>query len=266
MPPSGGDRRPLWLSVLAGLALHAGLALWWWVRASVPAPVVAPPPMTVRLAETAQAGVTAAPKAQATARPRTEAARPQPVSPAPPVVSPRARAEPAALTKPPSPAAAPTPAPTQALSAPLTPNPAPAAVAEAPRVASTGAVPTTPLTTSTPSASTSSAAGNVSTSATTADSRAPVDLPSASVRYLVPPVLTFPPGSEDMGESGSVTLRFLVDEKGVPIKIERVKSSGYPRLDQQAVSVIRRARFVPHLVQGEPRAFWVTQPFNFVLH
>jgi protein TonB len=91
-------------------------------------------------------------------------------------------------------------------------------------------------------------------------------MPSASISYLVQPVLTFPPGSEDLGESGSVTVRVLVDEKGVPTKVERVKSSGYPRLDQQAVSVIRRARFVPHQVQGEARAAWATVTLNFNLH
>jgi protein TonB len=79
----------------------------------------------------------------------------------------------------------------------------------------------------------------------------------------VKPVLTFPPGSEDMGESGSVTLRVLVDDKGVVSTVQRLKSSGYVRLDQHAASVIRRARFRPHLVNGVPRAAWATVTLNF---
>lgn len=91
----------------------------------------------------------------------------------------------------------------------------------------------------------------------------PVDMPSASVEYLVKPVLDFPPGSEDLGEFGSVTLRVLVDEQGMVSTVQRLKSSGYARLDQHAVKVIRRARFKPNLVHGEPRAAWVTVPLNF---
>ncbi len=83
------------------------------------------------------------------------------------------------------------------------------------------------------------------------------------VTYLVKPDLKFPPGSEDLGEFGSVTLRVLVDVQGGVSAVQRLKSSGYARLDQQAANVIRRARFNPHQVNGVPRAMWVTIPVNF---
>jgi periplasmic protein TonB len=91
----------------------------------------------------------------------------------------------------------------------------------------------------------------------------PVEMPSSSVTYLVKPVLTFPPGSEDLGEYGSVTLRLLVDDKGVVTTVQRLKSSGYARLDQHAASVIRRARLNPHVVNGVPRAAWTSVTLNF---
>jgi protein TonB len=263
-----GDGRPFWCSLLAVLALHGVLA--WGLASHQLAPIASTTqqPMQVRLAAEAQSGGPVVMR-QAPAAPRSERAQPkavpadvphQAIVPAPQQVSPPTPA----ATAQPRPAAGNEPA--QHLPAPasnlLQLNPT---QANAPVAANTHAVAPVAAANTAPTSQAGSAAPRADADAQPA-AKGPVDMPSASIRYQVQPVLTYPPGSEELGESGSVMLRVLVDEKGVPIKVERLKSSGYPRLDQHAVSVIRRARFVPHLVQGEPRAFWATVPLNFVLN
>ncbi len=275
-----GGQRPLVYSVLAGLALHALLA--WGLgalHAQQPAPT-APQPMQVRLAAEVQSGgpqavrkvlpAQPADKAQpkstdkqisaARTTPPADVSRPPAIAPVPPQATP----QPQVATAQPRPA--PSNEPAQHGSAPvgnLTP-PTPAHV-NVPAAANAHAAAPAPAPNTT-----ATAQGNSATTRADADAqpaaKGPVDMPSASISYLVQPVLTYPPGSEELGESGSVTLRVLVDEKGVPSKVERLKSSGYPRLDHQAVSVIRRARFVPHQAQGEPRAAWATVTLNFRLN
>jgi protein TonB len=90
-------------------------------------------------------------------------------------------------------------------------------------------------------------------------------LPSSAVRYLVEPPLAYPRASRELGEQGVVRLKVLVDETGRPRDIEIAKSSGYPRLDQAAVSAMRAARFQPHLEEGVARTVWVLAPLTFNL-
>lgn len=82
--------------------------------------------------------------------------------------------------------------------------------------------------------------------------------PSSAVRYLVKPVLTYPRASRELGESGEVQLKVYVDEQGRPRDIEVLRSSGFPRLDQQAIQAMKAARFQPLMEDGVPRAVWVT--------
>ena len=94
---------------------------------------------------------------------------------------------------------------------------------------------------------------------------APREFQASAVSYLVPPVLTYPRVSRELGEQGSALLRVLVDERGRPTEIQVVKSSGYPRLDQQAVQAMRAARFKPHVEDGIARPMWVRTPQTFIL-
>lgn len=94
---------------------------------------------------------------------------------------------------------------------------------------------------------------------------APREFQASAVSYLVPPVLTYPRVSRELGEQGSALLRVLVDERGRPTDIQVVKSSGYPRLDQQAVQAMRAARFKPHVEDGIARPMWVRTPQTFIL-
>lgn len=93
----------------------------------------------------------------------------------------------------------------------------------------------------------------------------PKVLPSSAVRYLVEPPLSYPRASRELGEQGVVRLKVLVDETGRPRDIEIARSSGYPRLDQAAVSAMRSARFQPHLEEGVARTVWVLAPLTFNL-
>lgn len=94
---------------------------------------------------------------------------------------------------------------------------------------------------------------------------APREFQASAVSYLVPPVLTYPRVSRELGEQGSALLRVLVDERGKPTDIQVLKSSGYPRLDQQAVQAMRNARFKPHVEDGIARPMWVRTPQTFIL-
>lgn len=85
-----------------------------------------------------------------------------------------------------------------------------------------------------------------------APSAGPKQIPASAVRYLVEPRPHVPQMSRRLGESGLVVLRILVGVEGA-LKTARVKtSSGFDRLDQQALIDIRGARFEPYLENGQP--------------
>ena len=95
----------------------------------------------------------------------------------------------------------------------------------------------------------------------------PVALPFSSVRYLIEPVHNYPRVSQDLGEAGVVKLRVLIDEQGRPTGTPTVvQSSGFPRLDQEAVRAMKAARFQPSIVDGVPRSAWVIAPIVFNLN
>jgi protein TonB len=107
-------------------------------------------------------------------------------------------------------------------------------------------------------ANASPAQADTANSAEPARPAAPRQMASSAVRYLVAPVLRYPQVSRDMGESGAVVLKVLVDERGRPKQIELIKSSGFPRLDQQARQAMAAARFQPLIEDGQAREAWVT--------
>lgn len=116
---------------------------------------------------------------------------------------------------------------------------------------------------------TTAATTAASTQAAPATAQAPAPPPPpkefhvSAVSYLVPPVKRYPRTSFDLGEQGTAMLRVLVDEQGRPIDIQVAASSGYPRLDQQALQAMRAARFKPYQEDGVPRRMWVRAPFVY---
>ena len=79
----------------------------------------------------------------------------------------------------------------------------------------------------------------------------PITLPSSGVQYLVKPPLDYPNASKRLRESGSVVVRVHIDAKGMPGEVELIKSSGFARLNQEAIRATRKARFVPPIVNGQ---------------
>lgn len=92
-----------------------------------------------------------------------------------------------------------------------------------------------------------------------------IELPSSNAGYLNNPKPTYPAISRRLGEQGKVVLRVFIDAEGSPQQIEIRQSSGYERLDQQALEAVRRWRFVPGKRNGVPEAMWNIVPINFVL-
>lgn len=232
-------------TALIGLVVVAHVAAWvggtYW-PASVPVQEGAPPiSVTLISDEPVAAAAPPTPAAEAPAdlvRPAPPVTRPV----APPPLATKARTPQEATVAPPPPpkpaqdVPAPAPAAEAAPPAPVAANPAPAAAMQ-------------------PGPATQA----------TAQPPAPRLLPSSAVRYLVPPTLAYPRISRDLGESGTVRLKVLVDEQGRPREVSLAQSSGYGRLDQAAMQAMRAARFQPHLEDGVARSVWVVAPLTFQL-
>jgi protein TonB len=72
------------------------------------------------------------------------------------------------------------------------------------------------------------------------------------VRYRVDPPAEVPRASRRAGEHGVVWLRVRVSREGLPLQVSVLRSSGYARLDEQALWAMRQARFQPHTEDGQP--------------
>lgn len=93
-------------------------------------------------------------------------------------------------------------------------------------------------------------------------SAAPV-LPASAIRYRVPPPVEVPLASRRLRESGTVLLRVLVDAQGLPRQITLHKSSGFARLDEQALAAMRQARFQAVNTDGQAIEWLVIAPLQY---
>ena len=76
----------------------------------------------------------------------------------------------------------------------------------------------------------------------------------------------YPAQSRRLGETGVVVLRVELGESG-NVALARVdRSSGYPRLDEAALSAVRTWRCLPATRNGQPVRAVAQQPFNFILN
>lgn len=87
----------------------------------------------------------------------------------------------------------------------------------------------------------------------------------SAVSYLEPPAPVYPMTSRRRGEQGESWIRVQIGTDGVPIDVRLERSSGHARLDEAALTAVRRARFRPYTEQGIPRAVWVSIPIQFEL-
>ncbi|MFO1330490.1 MAG: energy transducer TonB [Rubrivivax sp.] len=92
---------------------------------------------------------------------------------------------------------------------------------------------------------------------------APREWPASTIAYLVPPPVELPLASRRLGEQGTVWLRVWVGADGVPRQVQLMRSSGFARLDEQAQSAMRRARFRPQLDHGVAVEWIVVAPLQY---
>ena len=90
-------------------------------------------------------------------------------------------------------------------------------------------------------------------------------LPSSEAQGLNNPQPVYPRLSRRLNEQGQVLIRVLVAADGSPQQGEIKTSSGFDRLDQEALRTVLRWRFVPGQRLGVPEAMWFNVPVNFVL-
>jgi protein TonB len=79
------------------------------------------------------------------------------------------------------------------------------------------------------------------------------------------PKPAYPKQSRRLNEQGQVLIRVFVAADGSPQQGEIKTSSGFDRLDQEALRTVMRWRFVPGQRFGTPEAMWFNVPVNFVL-
>lgn len=91
-------------------------------------------------------------------------------------------------------------------------------------------------------------------------------LPPTAVRYLTEPRLNVPLLSRRLGEQGLVQLGLVIDARGQLIEARIKHSSGFARLDQQALIDIRSARFSPYLEQGRAVEWETTALLSYELN
>jgi len=89
------------------------------------------------------------------------------------------------------------------------------------------------------------------------------DRPSLVVSSCKKP--EYPPEARNAGESGSVRLKFRVNENGEAVESAVVRSSGYPRLDDTARDALKLCKFAPAMQDGKPRAEWTWVEYEWSL-
>ena len=75
----------------------------------------------------------------------------------------------------------------------------------------------------------------------------------------------YPAQSRRSGETGIVVLRVELSETGHVVLAKVQSSSGYPRLDEAALAVVRTWRCTPAIRNGQMVRAVALQPFNFIL-
>lgn len=87
----------------------------------------------------------------------------------------------------------------------------------------------------------------------------------SSLEYIKAPQLVYPNISRRLGESGTVVLRILINEKGLPEQILIHKSSGYNSLDEAGRQSAQRVLFKPMIENGKAVPVYVLLPLTFQL-
>jgi periplasmic protein TonB len=236
--PSYGQRRPLAGSVLLHIA--AGTLALLAVTVTLP-----PPPLqqTVALEWEHPTEPQSAPAPPAPPSPPPVAKQPPPQPAPPPQALPPPPAKPVPEIPPPQPTPEPTPVPVPNEVLPLPPPEAPP---PPPRPRSVVRAPTPPAPVPAP----------VQQPARAPIQQAPPAPPAAAARVISPSWQraleswlanhkVYPELARSRGEQGDVTVRFTVQHSGQVTDVTVVKSSGSPRLDAAAMTMLRGASVPP---------------------
>jgi protein TonB len=86
------------------------------------------------------------------------------------------------------------------------------------------------------------------------------------VAYLNNPAPIYPKMSRRQGEQGRVLLKVLVSEKGIAEQVQLETSSGFEKLDQAAVDVVKKWSFVPAKRSNQAISAYVLVPVKFSLN
>jgi len=89
---------------------------------------------------------------------------------------------------------------------------------------------------------------------------------STGIEYIREPQPNYPLVSKRRGEEGNVKFRVLVNTEGQPERVEILKGSGFPRLDDAARTAVMGALFKPYMEDGKPLSVWTVGSLNYVLH
>ena len=66
----------------------------------------------------------------------------------------------------------------------------------------------------------------------------------------------YPPAAKRLGQTGTVIVKFLIEEDGRIADSQIETSSGYPRLDEAARQALSLCSFKPATVDGQPQRSW----------
>ncbi|WP_255517117.1 energy transducer TonB [Herbaspirillum sp. SJZ099] len=89
---------------------------------------------------------------------------------------------------------------------------------------------------------------------------------TSGIEYIEPPRVNYPAVSKRMGEEGVVQFKVTVNTGGRAEKVEIIKSSGYPRLDEEARRAVMRAVYKPYIEDGRAIVVATTGSIAFKLN
>lgn len=94
---------------------------------------------------------------------------------------------------------------------------------------------------------------------------APKVVSFSSTHWVREPALNYPLASQRLNEHGTVTLRGVFDTAGRPVDLKLERSSGFPRLDQEALRASKLSLIKPVLENGVAIPFSTTFQLEFTL-
>jgi len=89
---------------------------------------------------------------------------------------------------------------------------------------------------------------------------------TSGIEYIEPPRSNYPAVSRRMGEEGVVNFKVTVNTNGRAEKVEITKSSGFPRLDEEARRAVMRAVYKPYIEDGKAIVVATTGSIAFKLN